>query len=145
MTGDAGAGGDPPRPPAGDASADGAAPHAAPPPVTAALKGLCPRCGAPGLFAGIARFAPRCHRCGLDFAGFNVGDGPAAFLTLILGAIVTALAIALELSVGPPVWVHLILWPVVTTAGVIASLRVAKAWLLALEYRNAAHEGRIAR
>jgi uncharacterized protein (DUF983 family) len=144
MSGNAGAGGDPSRPPAGGAGPDGAAGDAAPPPVTAALKGLCPRCGAPGLYAGVARFAPRCRRCGLDFAGFNVGDGPAAFLTLILGTIVTVLAIALELSLGPPVWVHLILWPIVTTAGVIASLRVAKAWLLALEYRNAAHEGRIA-
>ena len=39
--------------------------------------------------------------CGLDFAAFNVGDGPAAFLTLILGTIVDALAIALELTLAP--------------------------------------------
>ena len=30
---------------------------------------------------------PRCRACGLDFARFNVGDGPAAFLTLIVGAL----------------------------------------------------------
>ena len=28
---------------------------------------------------------PRCRACGLDFAAFNVGDGPAAFLILIVG------------------------------------------------------------
>ena len=52
------------------------------------FEGLCPRCGARTLFAGLARFAPSCSSCGLDFASYNVGDGPAAFLILIVGAIV---------------------------------------------------------
>ena len=48
----------------------------------AALFGLCPRCGARTLFAGWTRFADNCRACGLDLTRFNVGDGPAAFLTL---------------------------------------------------------------
>ena len=55
---------------------------------SAALFGLCPQCGARGLFDGVAQFAPKCRACGLDFSTFNVGDGPAAFLTLIIGALV---------------------------------------------------------
>lgn len=117
-------------------------PLSEPGPVQVALKGLCPRCGAPTLFAGWARFADTCSACALDFTVFNVGDGPAAFLTLILGALIVALAIALELSVHPPFWVHLI-WLPVTAAAVLGSLRVSKAALLALEYRNNAREGRI--
>lgn len=116
----------------------------APAPVQAGLRGLCPRCGKPTLFAGWARFADRCPACGLDFAGFNVGDGPAAFLTLILGAIVVGLAIWLELAVGPPLWVHMLIWIPFTAAGVIGSLRIAKGAMMALEYHNAAREGRIA-
>ncbi|HEY0270824.1 MAG TPA: DUF983 domain-containing protein [Sphingomonas sp.] len=108
------------------------------------LRGLCPRCGAPTLFDGMIRFAPRCSVCALDIEAFNVGDGPAAFLTLIIGTIVCIAAITLELAVSPPIWVHLILWPPVTIALVIAALRVAKAMLLASEYRNHAAEGRIA-
>ncbi|MFG6283025.1 DUF983 domain-containing protein [Sphingomonas sp. S6] len=108
-----------------------------------ALKGLCPRCGRPLLFAGWVRFADRCSGCGLDFSRFNVGDGPAAFLTLILGALVVAGAITLELTLHPPLWLHMLIWIPVTAAGVIWSLRVAKAALLAAEYRNAAREGRI--
>ena len=69
---------------------------------------------------------------------------PAAFLVLIVGAIITVLAISLELTLSPPLWVHIILWVPITVIGVIASLRIAKAALLALEYRNAAREGRIA-
>ena len=116
---------------------------AAPRVVDVALKGLCPQCGAKTLFAGTARFAPRCPACGLDFTMFNVGDGPAAFLTLIIGTIIVALAIALELSVHPPLWVHMLIWIPVTAASVLLSLRAAKGALIAAEYRNAAREGRL--
>ena len=57
-------------------------------PFAAALRGLCPRCGDATLFAGLATFAPNCRACGLDFAAFNVGDGPAAFLIFIVGGLV---------------------------------------------------------
>ena len=90
----------------------------------------------------MAGFAPRCRACGLDFAGFNVGDGPAAFLILIVGALITGLAIAVELALQPPFWVHILLWVPIAAASVILSLRVAKGLLLALEYRHKAAEGR---
>lgn len=112
-------------------------------PLDSGLKGACPRCGAPTLFAGPIRFADTCRACGLRIADFNVGDGPAAFLTLIWGTLIVVLAIALELSFSPPWWVHALLWVPLTLAGVVWSLRIAKGWLLALEYRNAAREGRV--
>lgn len=119
-------------------------PAADPPPtvVDVALKGLCPRCGKPTLFAGLLKFADRCPACGLDIAGFNVGDGPAAFLTLIIGTIVVALVVWVQIALAPPWWVHLLLWPVVTIALVVGSLRLAKGALIAAEYRNAAREER---
>jgi len=110
-------------------------------PVTAAAKGLCPRCGAKTLFQGLAAFAPQCRACGLDFRAFNVGDGPAAFLTLLVGALITALAIGLELAAGLPLWLHALLWFPLSIVAVIFSLRFAKGLLLALEYRNSAREG----
>jgi uncharacterized protein (DUF983 family) len=116
---------------------------AEPPVLDVALRGLCPRCGSRTLFAGPVGFAQRCRACALDFSTFNVGDGPAAFLVLIVGAIVVGLAITLELSVHPPAWVHVLLWVPLTAILVVASLRVAKAALLALEYRHRAREGKI--
>src|SRR5688500_3614789 len=116
---------------------------AAPAPLQAALGGLCPRCGARSLFGSLAGFAPRCRACGLDFAGFNVGDGPAAFLILIVGALITGLAIAVELAAEPPFWVHILLWLPLTALAVVGLLRLAKGLLLALEYRHRAREGRI--
>jgi uncharacterized protein (DUF983 family) len=107
-----------------------------------AIAGRCPRCGAPGLFDGPIRFAPKCKSCGLDYAGFNVGDGAAAFLILIVGAILTVGAIIVELRYAPPYWAHLV-WIPVGAALTLGGLRVGKALLLAQEYRTAAREGRI--
>lgn len=106
----------------------------------AALFGCCPRCHSRTLFAGVAKFADRCRVCGLDFTRFNVGDGPAAFLTLIIGALITGLAIWLQLAADPPFWVHVILWVPLTAAAVVGGLRASKAWLLQAEYRRKASE-----
>ena len=108
--------------------------------VPAALLGLCPRCGARTLFDSVAKFAARCRVCGLDFASFNVGDGPAAFLTLIIGALVTGLALWLEIAVHPPFWVHVVLWVPFTAVAVVWGLRAGKGALLAAEYQRSAHE-----
>lgn len=106
----------------------------------AALFGCCPQCGGRSLFKGLVKFAPRCTSCGLDFARFNVGDGPAAFLILIVGGLVTGLAVWLELSAAPPWWVHALIWIPVAGGLTLLGLRVAKAWLLQAEFRNRARE-----
>ena len=112
-------------------------------PVEAATKGNCPRCGAHTLFGGWVSFASKCRSCGLDLDSFNVGDGPAAFLIFVVGAIVVVAALVVDGAFSPPWWVHLV-WIPVATALTIFGLRIAKAWLLAQEYRHRAREGRIA-
>lgn len=102
--------------------------------------GQCPRCRAPTLFAGPVTFAPACRVCGLDFSRFNVGDGPAAFLILIVGGLIAGLAIWLELSAEPPFWLHIVLWVPLTTVATIAGLRYSKGKLLAAEWRRKAGE-----
>lgn len=108
----------------------------------ASLKGLCPRCASKTLFVGPVRLAPKCSACGLDFDLFNVGDGPAAFLILIVGAIVAAAAIVVQLKYLPPWWAHLI-WIPVTIALTVGGLRIGKAALVFQIYRHQAREGRI--
>jgi uncharacterized protein (DUF983 family) len=117
-------------------------PVSEPTPLAAAAAGTCPRCNAPGLFAGWIAFAERCPNCGLDYASFNVGDGPAAFLILIVGALLTIGAITVELAFEPPFLVHLI-WLPLGLGLTIYGLRFGKALLLAQEYRHRAREGRL--
>jgi|TARA_Y100000296_G_scaffold87414_1_gene133282 uncharacterized protein (DUF983 family) len=111
--------------------------------IQAALTGECPACGARTLFAGWVRFAPRCRACGQDFTSYNVGDGPAAFLILVIGALVSAFAVVLQVQASPPFWVHILLWVPLTFALVILSLRVSKAAMLIHEARAEVREGRI--
>lgn len=106
----------------------------------AALFGLCPQCGAKGLFVGAAQFAPACKACGLDYTRFNVGDGPAAFLTMVIGALVVGLAFWVEVTFHPPLWLHAVLWIPFVTVTTLWGLRVSKAALLAAEYQRRASE-----
>lgn len=115
----------------------------APDTAQATVRGLCPSCGAATLFDGVVRFAPRCPACGLDFGQFNVGDGPAAFLIMGVGAVMTIMVFLIEIAFSPPIWVHAMIFVPVTVLLVMGSLRVAKAALLILEYRNRAREGRL--
>ena len=108
--------------------------------IGAALFGLCPRCGARTLFDGVARFAPRCRACGLDYSRFNVGDGPAAFLIMVIGAVVVGLALWVEFRFDPPIWVHLVLWAPVITLATLGGLRITKAALLITEFWRSARE-----
>jgi len=108
----------------------------------AALFGLCPRCSARTLFGGVAKFADRCGSCGLDNSRFNVGDGPAAFLTLGIGGFITVLAIWLELAAEPPFWLHIVLWLPLLIVLVVGGLRVTKAALLVREFGARAEEHR---
>lgn len=114
-----------------------------PPPFNSGLYGCCPRCGAGTLFRTFLAFADTCSNCGLDFREFNVGDGPVVFLTLGIGTIVTILAVILELLAQPGFLVHALLWIPLSLVMTVLTLRVAKGWLLALEFRNQAREGRI--
>jgi len=107
-----------------------------------AALGACPRCHSRTLFDGWVRFAPRCSSCGLDFAAFNVGDGPAAFLILIVGALLTVGAITVELAFHAAFWVHFI-WLPLGLALTIGGLRLGKALLVGQEYRHRAREGRL--
>lgn len=123
-----------------EAPSNGAAPSLA----AAASEGRCPNCGDRTLFAGVVRFAPECGSCGLDFSSYNVGDGPAAFLILIVGTIVAVGAILLDQLAGPPWWVHLV-WLPIAAGLTIYGLRVGKAALLYQEHKHRAREGRLSK
>ncbi|RYY23938.1 MAG: DUF983 domain-containing protein [Sphingomonadales bacterium] len=114
-----------------------------PPPVDSGLKGSCPRCGAKTLFRTFTAFADTCSACGLAFSKFNVGDGPVVFMTLGIGALIVILSLWVEFTFEPGVLIHALLWIPLTFGLVVLSLRFAKGLLLALEFRNRAHEGRL--
>jgi len=114
-----------------------------PSPFAAGLKARCPRCGAGALFRSGLALRESCDRCGLGYAFADAGDGPAVFAILILGFLVLGGALLVEFRLGPPVWVHVVLWGVLTPLLAFVLLRVLKATLIALQYKHQAGEGRL--
>ncbi|HEY5820223.1 MAG TPA: DUF983 domain-containing protein [Mesorhizobium sp.] len=112
-------------------------------PISAGLSGRCPRCGQGRMFSGLVALSKRCGVCGLDYDFADSGDGPAVFVILIIGFIVVGLALWMEVSYNPPLWLHFLLWIPLTVVLSLAALRLIKGVLIALQFRNRAAEGRI--
>ncbi len=95
--------------------------------IQAALFGLCPHCGAPTLFEAPAQIADRCRACGEDLAKLERGGRLAGILTLLIAGLLIGAAIALDIYVRPPIWVHVVLWVPLTIGSVLGALRLFKA------------------
>ena len=62
------------------------------------------------LFSGFLTVGKRCTNCGLDYSYADAGDGLAVFVILIIGFIIVGLALWVEVTLSPPLWLHLLLW-----------------------------------
>ena len=105
-----------------------------------ALACRCPRCGKGRLFRNLLEVRDACDVCGLDLRSHDAGDGATVGVILLLGAIVVGLAFWVEFRFSPPLWLHAILWPVVTVPLAVLMMRPAKATLVALQYRHRSSE-----
>jgi uncharacterized protein (DUF983 family) len=88
------------------------------------------------LFKGLLTLQSACPVCGLEFGQSDTGDAGAVGVIILLGAIVIILAFWVEFHFNPPLWVHAILWPAVTTPLSILITRPVKAALVALQFRT---------
>ena len=111
--------------------------------VYASLLGRCPRCGKGKLFRGFLTIASACSACGLDYSKLEAGDGPAVFVILIVGAIVSGGALLTEVWFHPPYWVHAVIWLPAVIILSLGMLRPLKAGLIVLQYKHRAEEGRL--
>ncbi|MVA98800.1 DUF983 domain-containing protein [Nitratireductor sp. CAU 1489] len=112
-------------------------------PIGAGLKGRCPRCGKGRLFSGYLNVNESCADCGLSFDFADAGDGPAVFVMLFIGFLVVGLALWVEVSFGPPLWLHFLLWIPLAIVGSLVPLRLFKGVLINLQHANKAAEGRL--
>jgi len=112
-------------------------------PVRAGLSGRCPRCGEGRLFNGFLTLRERCGNCRLDYSFADAGDGPAVFVILIIGFVTVGLALWMEVSYAPPLWLHFLLWIPLTIVLSLVALRGLKGLLIVLQYRNKAASGQI--
>jgi cytochrome c oxidase subunit 3 len=109
----------------------------------AGLAGRCPSCRRSKLFSGYLTVAPNCSACGLDYGFADSGDGPAVFVILVTGFIVTGLALFTEIRYAPPYWLHALLWGPLAVLLPLILLRSFKGALIALQFRHKAEEGKL--
>ncbi|MGO4684681.1 DUF983 domain-containing protein [Hyphomicrobium sp. 2TAF46] len=121
--------------------------HAARPisPLATALTCRCPQCGEGKLFVNFLNLRDRCGGCGLDYKFVDTGDGPAVFAIFILGFLCVGGALIAEFKFGVPWWMHVLLWGILTPLIAVFLLRFLKAGLIALQFKNKAEEGRLAK
>lgn len=109
---------------------------AEPPTLAAATFGCaCPRCGKGALFHGLVELNAQCPACGLDLSDSDVGDGFVVPILIVLGAIVVGCAFIVDSRFSPPLWVHAVIWPVVTIVLALAMMRWLKAFLVVQHFR----------
>ena len=101
-----------------------------------ALRGWCPACGKGRCFRGLTEFVDACPSCGIRLGSANVGDGASWFIMLVVGALATGGAFALDAWLRPPVWVHAMVWTPVILGATVGLLRPVRALLLASHVRH---------
>lgn len=88
------------------------------------------------MFKNLVEVRDACDACGLDLRQSDSGDGATALVILVLGAIIVGLAFWVEFRFSPPLWLHVVLWPVLTVPLAILMIRPTKAALIAMQFRH---------
>jgi len=116
------------------------------PPVSPYKAGLdckCPRCGRGALYKTYLGLNERCEACGLDYAKADPGDGPAVFVSFIVGFIAVAIAFVARFVFYAPIALAFVIAGGAAIILILALLRPLKAILIALQHRHKAEPGRV--
>jgi uncharacterized protein (DUF983 family) len=95
----------------------------------------CPQCGKGNIYSGLLEIREYCQVCNLALREHDAGDGPAFFAMFLGCIIVTTLALVTERLFSPPLWLHAVIWTPVTIIMAVVSLKIIKAYLIAMQYR----------
>ena len=109
-------------------------------PISTGLAGRCPRCGQGKLFNGFLKIADRCSVCGLDLSKADSADGPAFFIMLLVPTLIIPIAMWVEFSYQPPLWLHGLLWTPLIVGLSVALLRPLKGVMVALQFKHQASD-----
>ena len=92
------------------------------------------------MFEGFLGVVPVCRACGQNLSAQDSGDGPVAFIILIVGFVVLGAALVIEVRYAWPIWLHLLVWLPLSLLLCLALLRPLKGLLIALQFRHRRHE-----
>ncbi len=98
----------------------------------------CPKCNKGDIYK--SRFdltlKSTCDYCSLDLAKNDSADGPAVILIFILGFLIIPLALLIDHLYTWPIWLHGIIWSILTLILIVGTLRPVKAYIIALQFKH---------
>ena len=100
----------------------------------------CPSCGGGKLFAGYLKVQDHCAACGHDNGQYPSDDAPPYFTILVVGHVIGAMMLYVEeVDADLPIWIHAIVWPILTLAMSLVLLPRFKGALIGLQWANRMH------
>lgn len=101
--------------------------------------GLCPNCGQGKMFRAFLKVVDRCDVCGEELHHHRADDAPAYFVIAIVGHVVVALALTVELAFRPPFWVSFVIWLPLTIILALVLLQPIKGAIVGLQWSYRMH------
>ncbi|MDD7910695.1 MULTISPECIES: DUF983 domain-containing protein [Pseudovibrio] len=99
----------------------------------------CPSCGNGKMFESFLKVKQSCDACGEELHHHRADDAPPYFTIFIVGHIVVALCLAVEMAFFPPLWLHMALWLPLTVVMSLAMLPPIKGSLVGLQWALRMH------
>lgn len=94
----------------------------------------CPNCGEGRLFDRFLKVTPECSFCSEAFHHHRADDLPAYLVIFIVGHIVIAGFMGVEMTSGLGLWQHLAIWVPLTIVGSIVLLQPVKGAVVGLQW-----------
>ena len=99
----------------------------------------CPYCGKGGLYRAYLKVAEQCPACGEDLYHQRADDAPPYVTIFVVGHLIVASVLAVDLVYAWPMWLNLAVWFPVTIALSLAFLPSAKGAIVGLQWALRMH------
>ena len=103
-------------------------------------RGRCPACNTPStMFRAYLKIADTCSGCGLHLGSHQADDAPPYFTIFIVGHVIIPVALIVERSYAPPLYIHALLFCVLSVIVSLVSLPIVKGAIVGLQWALRMH------
>ena len=99
----------------------------------------CPACGEKTMFHKYLKVSETCSACGLHLGGHQADDAPPYFTIFIVGHIIVPVALIVERSYMPPLYVHAFIFGILSIVISLISLPIVKGAVVGLQWALELH------
>ena len=99
----------------------------------------CPQCGEGHLFYRFLKVVPACEACHEDLSPQRADDLPAYIVLFITGHIVIGLMMTVETNFDWPIWLHSVVWPLLTLIVSLGLIQPVKGAVIGLQWALRMH------